>query len=417
MSEVNNNIQELLTLLKDFNIKLFSNNETNLDIMSDFLSRLNIDNSFYICDLTNIINQYNRWKRNLPRVQPYYALKSNPDPAIIQLLANLGCNFDCASINEINTVIKMGVDPLRLIFANPIKSTNSISYARKSDVDMMTLDSEIEMLKIKLYHPSANILIRIQVDDTYSKCKFNSKFGVNIKDFKHMLEYGKSLNLNIRGISYHIGSNNSNDDSYYEAIKTAKECFEIAKLLGYDFDYLDIGGGFPGIPENDEMSSEEDKNKFELISQKINKGLDDFFIDLIDAEKINFIAEPGRYFSCSAYTIVMNIIGKREYKNEVGEKIFSYFVNNSVYQSYSNIIYDHYKPILLPFNERNNQTYNSTIFGESCDSVDKICENSMLPELSIGEVIYSENMGSYTAASSTTFNGFPLPDIFYIMRC
>ncbi len=119
-------------------------------------------------------------------------------------------------------------------------------------------------------------------------------------------------------------------------------------------------------------------------------------------DTVTFIAEPGRFFVSSSHTLVVNVIGKKEN----AEKEFVYYLNDGMYGSFNCVHFDHAKPIICPFNERNGKLYKSKIFGPTCDSMDKISDEIFLPELAIGEWCYIENFGAYTCAAASTFNGF-----------
>ena len=165
---------------------------------------------------------------------------------------------------------------------------------------------------------------------------------------------------------------------------------------------LDIGGGFPGI-NNAKIS-------FEETTKVINESLDEHFPN----DDIKIIAEPGRYFVEASHTLVLNVIGKKQVIQN-GEKTFQYFMNEGVYASFNCIFFDHAKPIIHEFNQRKGEKFKTIFFGPTCDSVDQINHDPiMLPELTIGEVCYVENFGSYTQ-SGTTFNGFTPTESKYIL--
>jgi ornithine decarboxylase len=165
--------------------------------------------------------------------------------------------------------------------------------------------------------------------------------------------------------------------------------------------------------------------RFEDIAARVRDGINDFFGDMPD---VQFIAEPGRYFAQKSHILVLNVIGKKILYEPTAEalepsatvealdkasvptdptgKRIIYYLNDGVYGSFNCIYFDHTVPTILPFNERDGGQFKSTIFGPTCDSIDLICENTMLPELAIGEWVYVEDFGAYTAASSSAFNGF-----------
>ena len=396
-------------ILEKYNIKLYSDDYSTCDIINDFLINNQNEQPFYIIDVGEIIKAYEKWIQCFPTIKPYYAVKCNPNPVILHVLSSLGTSFDCASENEIKTIIELTNDPNKIIFANPCKMSSHIKYARANDVDMMTFDCEEELYKIRLYHPYANLVLRLAVDDTHSICKFNSKFGCKLENVENLICLMKLLKLKLFGFSFHVGSGCKSVDSYYTAIKMCKEAYDIALKNLVVIKIIDIGGGFPGI---------HDKNciNIEQIAEKINEAQQKFFGKEIEENIIQFIAEPGRYFVEKSHTLVLNVIGKKREINENEETII-YYLNDGVYCSFNCIYFDHKKPIILPFNERNEKIlYKSKIFGPTCDSIDLITNEIMLPELAIGECVYVENFGAYTTAASSSFNGFMTTDYKYILR-
>ena len=285
--------------------------------------------------------------------------------------------------------------------------TSQIRYARSNDVDLMTFDCEEELYKIKLYHPYAKLILRLAVDDSKSKCKFNRKFGCKINNVEELLTVSKILKLDVVGFSFHVGSDCGDASTYYDALKLCKDASVMADRLGIKIEIIDIGGGYPGIDTT---------ISFEEICLKINQGMKDLFEQEINEKKIRFIAEPGRYFAQKSHTLVLNVIGKKKIINEKQEDIIIYYLNDGIYGSFHCIYFDHNRPIILPFNERDGKLHKSIIFGPTCDSIDLITDNIELPELAIGEWVYVENFGAYTAASSSFFNGFKTTICKYIYR-
>ena len=395
------------SLLQKYDVKLYGNDYDIYNIINDFIEDNQSERAFYLIDLGEIIKSFSKWIFLLPNVKPYYAVKCNPNIAILEALSTLGANFDCASQAEIKTIIELTNDPSRIIFANPCKMSSQIRYARANDVDLMTFDCEEELYKIKLYHPYAKLILRIAVDDSNSLCKFNSKFGCKLNQVDELLKITKTLKLNVCGFSFHVGSSCSSADSFYNALKDCKDATNIAKNLDIEINIIDIGGGFPGVNLN---------ISFEDIANKINKGLEDFFQVELENKSIKVIAEPGRYFAQKTHTLVLNVIGKKVINQEEDEKLIIYYLNDGIYGSFNCIYFDHSKPIILPFNERDGTLHKSKIYGATCDSIDKIAEDIMLPELAIGECVYIESFGAYTIASSSNFNGIEKPINKYIFR-
>ena len=395
------------SLFEKYKVKLYGSDYDIYDIINDYLEDNQSEKAFYLIDLGEITKSYANWVNLLPDVKPYYAVKGNPNPILIEVLAALGANFDCASEAEIRLIIEATNDPTRIIFANPCKMSSQIRYARANDVDLMTFDCEEELYKIKLYHPYTKLILRLAVDDSKSICKFNSKFGCKLDQVEELLTITKTLKLDVTGFSFHVGSGCLSTDSYYNAIEQCRNATDIAKKLDINISMIDIGGGFPGVDED---------IKFEDIAEKINSGINDFFGEELKDKSIQFISEPGRFFSQKTHTLVLNVIGKKKGVNEKGENIIVYYLNDGVYNSFNCIFFDYCKQIILPFNERDGKLHKSKIFGATCDSIDVISEEIMLPELAIGEWVYVENFGAYTAAAASSFNGIQKPLNKYIFR-
>jgi len=401
-------------ILEKYNIKLYSEEYSSYDIINDFLKNNQNEQPFYIIDIGEIIKAYEKWMLYFPKIKPYYAVKCNPNPALLHVLSCLGTYFDCASENEIKTIIEITNNPKTIIFANPCKMSSQIKYARANDVDMMTFDCEEELYKIRLYHPYAELVLRLSVDDSHSICKFNSKFGCKIENVENLINLVKLLKLNLVGFSFHVGSGCKSVDSYYTAIQTCRSAYELAVKNDMKIRIIDIGGGFPGIDNENSINIEQ-------IATKLKEAQEQFFEKEMQDGTIQFIAEPGRFFVEKSHTLVLNVIGKKRETsmndaNET-EEIIIYYLNDGVYGSFNCIYFDHKTPIVLPFNERNeNKMYKSKIFGPTCDSIDLISKETMLPELAIGEWVYVENFGAYTTAASSSFNGFITTDYKYILR-
>jgi diaminopimelate decarboxylase len=391
------------SLLQKYDVKLYGSDRDTYDIINDFLEENQSERAFYIIDLGALTSSFSNWMKLLPNIKPYYAVKCNPNPVILNALASLGANFDCASETEIKSIIEITKDPTRIIFANPCKMSSQIRYARANDVDLMTFDCEEELYKIKLYHPYAKLVIRIAVDDSKSICKFNKKFGCKVEQVEELLTICKTLKLDVVGISFHVGSGCSSANTYYEAIGDCKKASDIANNLGITIKIIDIGGGFPGVDRN---------ISFEDIAKSVNDGITFYFAE----QNIQFIAEPGRYFAEPTHTLVLNVIGKKKVIDESGELTIVYYLNDGIYGSFNCIYFDHSKPIILPFNERDGKLHKSRLFGPTCDSIDLIAEEVLLPELAIGEWVYIENFGAYTVAASSNFNGFHTSVCKYIFR-
>mmetsp|Transcript_20109 Transcript_20109/g.20139 ORF Transcript_20109/g.20139 Transcript_20109/m.20139 type:complete len:456 (+) Transcript_20109:46-1413(+) len=367
-----------------------------------------IEEPFIVADLGDVMRKHHQWITLLPRVKPYYAVKCNSDMGILKTLASLGTGFDCASTEEIKTMIGLGVEPENIIFANPCKAKSNIRYARDQYVNLMTADCADELHKIHEINPNADVVIRIYADDSKAVCRLGKKFGIPIDLVPELVQEAKEIGVNIVGISFHVGSGCTDATAYSDALLLARKAFNDIEAAGYNPTLLDIGGGFPGYEQPGLV-------KFDEIASVIRPVLDELF-----PRNIKVIAEPGRYYVASAFSLSVNVTSKKEIKKPNAEKMCMYYVNDGVYGSFNNIMFDHavlsnphiYKKDSRMENSEN--AYECSIWGPTCDSMDCLTAKMMLPELEIGDWLSFSNMGAYTVAAASTFNGFAKARLIYV---
>ncbi|XP_070836713.1 ornithine decarboxylase-like [Chaetodon trifascialis] len=402
-------------------IDILDNGRTINDFIDDKIKELGSQESeepFYVVDLDSMFKRHIRWLTNLPRVKPFYAVKCNSTPAVLRMLSALDTGFDCASKCEIRLALSLGVTPDKIIYAHPTKPPSHIRYACAHGVDMMTFDSEDELLKIALCHAKAKLVLRITVDDSKSLVRLSSKFGAKLVAVGKLLERAGELGLEVIGVSFHVGSGCTGRLAFKHAIADARHVFDIAKLYGVQMSLLDIGGGFPG--------REDFQVKFEEFSEVINGALDELFPP---DSGVQIIAEPGRYYVESAFTLTANVIAKRVVIEDMDEhsndeenshnRMMMYYLNDGVYGSLSCLINDtghnEVEPYLHRAVESSEQRYRSTIWGPTCDSSDKVTDNCWIPELYVGDWLLINNMGAYSVSISSDFNGFEKAHIYPVV--
>jgi ornithine decarboxylase len=373
---------------------------------------------FIIVNLADIIHQYNHWKNKLPRVTPFYAIKSNANPVIIKLLHKLGCGFDVASMKEIQTVLGCGIEPNKMVYANPCKSVKYIEFAKNAGVKLMVVDCVCEMEKIQAHYPEADILVRIKGDDSHSICKFNTKYGLGMEEIDGVFKKAVELNIRIKGVSFHIGSSCKNKNVFMDAIQKSRRVFDIGKSYGFDMNILDIGGGFSG-----DINSTLFNETADVINEAIdaNFGGGGMSESGVDHQKLQIIAEPGRYFCSASHTLVTSVIGiKSKTDPETGETKMIYYINDGVYGVFSGAMFDYatfdIERIAGATSVGGDKLYNSIIFGPTCDSLDVIHKGCMLPLLELGDKLIIRNIGAYSIESATEFNGFPIPEKYYVLN-
>lgn len=339
------------------------------------------------------------------------AVKCNPDPQVIRLLADLGTGFDCASKAEIEQVLKANVEPHRIIYAQPCKTNSYVRYAASQGVKQMTFDNTDELYKIKKLFPTAELFLRISTDDSSSLCRLSLKFGAAMDSTDELLALAKKLDLNVVGVSFHVGSGASDPLAFMKAVQDAHTVFEQAAYYGYNLHTLDVGGGFC-------------TETFEQMAGVLSNALDQYI-----PSHINVIGEPGRYYVANAFTLAAHIIARRaiEYPS-TGEKSYMLYLNDGLYGNFSSIMFDHQNPIARILRTGDHTFFDNatgedkadgieySIWGPTCDGIDRISESIRFNQtLDVGDWLYFDNMGAYTKCSATRFNGFSdAHDVIYV---
>jgi ornithine decarboxylase len=347
---------------------------------------------------------YKQFRKYLPRVQVYYAVKANPDPAIVRTFYEAGGSFDVASLAEFLTVHELIKDlPAkerqdfiwdRIIYANPIKAVETLEQLDPYK-PLVTYDNREEVIKIARHAPHAGLALRLSVPNTGSMVELSSKFGASPGEAVDLMAFAHDNNLVVEGLSFHVGSQCTNLANYSQALHLAANIFAEARTRGFNLKLLDIGGGFPA-------HYDEAIPPFRRFAKTITSELNRLF-----PEPIEILAEPGRFLVATAATAIAQIIGKA-----VREGKLCYYLNDGVYHTYSGQIFDHCQYRMRSF--KKGPTQICSVFGPTCDALDTITLAAQLPDLEMGDLLYSENIGAYAAASSTSFNGFPPAKVVHV---
>jgi ornithine decarboxylase len=347
---------------------------------------------------------YAQFRKYLPRVQAYYAVKANSAPEIIRTFYEAGAGFDVASMAEFLTVhenVKELPDEQRqnfiwdrVIYANPIKATDTLEQLDQYK-PLVTYDNYEEVNKIARCAPHAGLALRLRVPNTGSMVELSSKFGALPGEAVDLIAFARNAKLVVEGVSFHVGSQCTNIQNYIQALHLTASVFAEAKEREFDLKILDIGGGFPA-------NYDDTVPALKVLAEAINPELDRLF-----PEPIEILAEPGRFLVASAATAIAQVIGKAVR----GGKL-CYYVNDGVYQTFSGVIFDHCQYPLKSFTK--GPTFLCSVFGPTCDALDTISLAEQLPDMELGDYVYAPNIGAYSAASSTSFNGFPPAQVIHV---
>nr|XP_056701973.1 antizyme inhibitor 2 isoform X2 [Euleptes europaea] len=316
---------------------------------------------------------------------------------------------------ELALVKSAGVPVDRIICTGPCKQMSHIRYAASQGVQLMTFDNEVELGKVAKSHPSARMILSLATDESRSSGCPSVRFGATLKSCRQLLETAKDMNVEVVGVSFHIGSGCTDPQMFTQSIADARLVFEMGAELGYKMHLLDIGGGFPG--------AEEAKGRFEEATNVVNSALDLYFPEGCGVE---IIAELGRYYVDSAFTFMINIVAKKEVPLDQpgsddddpgGKKSFVYHLNDGVYGSFSSVIFNNTCPVPILHKKLSPDSplYSSSLWGPTGDGLDRIAEGMDLPELHVGDWLIFETMGAYTGPASSSLSGAQPSRIHYAM--
>lgn len=358
-----------------------------------------------IIDHDELRRNFRTFRRHLPRVQPYFAVKAGADPAVVRTLFAEGSSFDVASMPEFDLVHEnIKKMPARerqqwiwdkIIYANPIKPVETLKELDQYK-PLVTFDNYDEIEKIREHAPRAGLVLRLKVSNTGAMVELSSKFGAPPSEAADLILEAHRQGLVVEGVSFHVGSQTTNFANYVEALHLTAEIYAEVQSRGYTkMNLVDIGGGFPA-------PYDETVRPFKELARVINSELNRLF-----PKHIEILAEPGRFFVATAGTAVSKIIGK-----SVREGKPSYYLDDGVYHTYSGQIFDHCKYPVKAF--KRGKTRLSAVFGPTCDAFDVISMAEDLPELNRDDLVYSEMIGAYTYASATTFNGFSPAKVVHV---
>jgi len=372
----------------------------------------------FIIDHEKIRENYSEFREKLPYVQAYFAVKANSNPEIIKTMYDMGASFDVASLPEF-MLVHENIKHLsekeqedfiwnKIIYANTIKPSDVLAKLNNYKI-LVTFDNIEELKKIKKYSPDVGLILRIRVPNTGSMVELSSKFGAHPGEAVDLIAEALNLGLGVEGISFHVGSQCNNFDNYSQALNFASSIFKEAELRNYHIGFtgkedkkrkiLDIGGGFP-------VKYTQDVKSFADVAEKLNSEIKRLF----PKDDIQVIAEPGRFIVATACTLVTKIVGKA-----VRDGKTCYYLNDGVYHTFSGQVFDHQHYPLHSF--KNGEKKVCATFGPTCDAFDTISLADELPEdLQIDDLLYAENIGAYTIASTTYFNGFPPPKVVHLNK-
>lgn len=362
----------------------------------DFLNTRRPDGPCLVVDLDVVRDNFTAFRRALPGSAIFYAIKANPAPEILRLLASMGSSFDAASVSEVEMALEAGATPDRISFGNTIKKERDIARAFELGVTMFAVDAREEVEKVARAAPGARIFCRVLTDGEGAEWPLSRKFGCAPSMAVDVLRFGHDLGLNAYGVSFHVGSQQTDLNAWDAALADARKVFDRLAETGIELKMVNMGGGFPTRYLKDIPTAE-------AYGQAIFEALSRHFGNRIPET----IIEPGRGMVGNAGVIKAEVvlvsrkadndnlrwvyldIGKFGGLAETMDEAIRYPIRTAR-------DHDHLEPCVLA--------------GPTCDSADVLYEKMPYPlpvSLTIGDEVLIEGTGAYTTTyASVAFNGF-----------
>lgn len=341
-----------------------------------------------ILDCDVVRQQYRRLSNALPGVTLHFAIKPLPHPVVVRTLVQEGANFDLASNGEVDMVAAAGVPADMTIHTHPIKRDSDIRHALDYGCKVFVVDNINELEKFIAYHDQVELLIRLSFRNVDAYADLSKKFGCSPQQAIELMQLARDHGIHIKGLSFHVGSQTANADKFVQAIECCAQLLRDVAEQGLPaLSTIDIGGGFPFAYHDDVLPIEE-------FCAPIREAL----AQLPDTVKV--IAEPGRFIVAPAVTSVSSVMGQSDRDGKTW-----YYLDDGIYSSYSGILFDHGEyPIDALRGE--GERFPCVLAGPTCDSIDVVAEDILLPKLNNGDLIIGRYMGAYSAATATEFNFF-----------
>lgn len=365
---------------------------------------------FLVVDLSRIKTKFEEMVELFPKAKIHYAMKASPAVEVIELLAGLGSNFDCASIYELDRVLSVGVEPERISYGNTIKKASHVKYAYDKGIRLYATDSKADLQNIAEQAPGSKIFVRILVQGSETaEWPLSRKFGCHPDMAIDLLVQAKQLGLEPYGISFHVGSQQKDVAAWGDALAKVKYMSDWMKYEeGIKLKMINLGGGFP-------TNYISEVNPIKVYADEINRYLAEDYADEEDMPEI--ILEPGRSLVGGSGVLVSEVVLiSRKSRTDLTRWVYT---DVGLFQGLIETLGEAIKyPVYTPKMETSTDAGTVVLAGPTCDSTDIMYEetNYKLPqELEIGDRIYWLTTGAYTNSySSVEFNGFPPLEVVYI---
>ena len=356
-----------------------------------------------VMDTDVIARQYAAMAQGLGRARIHYAVKANPEAAVLRTLVGLGSHFDAATKTEIEMCLAAGASAEQVSFGNTIKRVADIAWAHSVGITLFAVDAEAELEKLAAHAPGARVYVRLVVEACEADWPLSRKFGCGQDKALELIAYAKRLGLKPEGLSFHVGSQTRRASMWAPVLDQVADVWQAALAEGHELSLLNIGGGFPAF-YGQELDAPQ------VYAQEVMQLVAERF-----GEVPEIMAEPGRGLVAEAGAIAAEVL-------LVSKKSDS-DLHRWVYLDigrFSGLAETEGEAIRYQFltGREHEPTGPCILAGPSCDSADVLYEKQpvQLPlGLQAGDRIVIRSCGAYTSTyASVGFNGFPPLDVVVI---
>ena len=353
-----------------------------------------------VVDRDIIRGKYQELREVFPYASVYYAMKANPDQAVIRCLEELGSNFDIASVFELDKLLGLNVSPDRMSYGNTIKKAREIEYAYNKGIRMFATDSESDLRNIAKYAPGSKLYVRILTEGTETAgWPLSRKFGCQADMAIELIVLAKELGLDAVGISFHVGSQQRDIGAWDAAIAKVRFIYDRVAEHGIKLRLINMGGGLPALYSNR-------SHDIAAYGNAIRRFLDEDFGD----EQPEIIIEPGRSLVGESGVLISEVVLiSRKSRDSLYRWVF---LDVGLFGGLIESLGESIKyPLYCDKASAGTEEEEVILAGPTCDSMDILYEDHRysLPEaLEAGDRLYWLSTGAYTTSySSVEFNGFP----------
>jgi ornithine decarboxylase len=364
------------------------------DRVTRFFAERNPATPCLVIDLAVIDRRYRRLRSAMPFATPYFAVKACPEPAVIRLLVGLGACFDVASPGEIDLCLQNGAAPESLSFGNTVKKEADIAYAYAVGVRLFAFDNARDVRKLAGAAPGSRVFCRLLAGSEGARWPLSDKFGCRPESAIDLLRLAANLGLEPYGLSFHVGSQQTDPSRWRASIRVAAEIFLELELAGIELTLLNVGGGYPA-------PYVEDIPPIDRYGEVIGKAIRECFGP---GEHPRIISEPGRYLTAEAGVLRTQVVSIRD----AGENTERWVYLDA--GRFGGLAETEGEAIQYRLGTSASGPVGPAVLaGPTCDSVDVMYRRNMpdLPlGLEVGDTVDFLAAGAYTASySSCGFNG------------